>query len=280
MRRRRLLRFLSAALATSAGGGAATAHADAIDNLGGTVVSISESIRVLDGKLKPTAGAGSDVADRRLIDAQVLYELKNYESAALILLDLVEKYPQAQVYPEALFFLADSLFLKRDFLSSRRYFEKIIAIGPSEKRYPEALQRLIELSLYTGDYTPVDGYIAKLQGLPTAQQRPSVPYVKGKYYYFRHKFDDADASFKEISAGHVYWFHSQYFVGAGLVARGKLAEAIAVYEGILRSDARTDSQKRISELAHLALGRIYYDRGQLTNAAREYAKIPLRSTTR
>src|SRR5207302_9543500 len=103
-----------------------------VNGLGSKVLEIGEHIRNLDTKLKPPPGPGPDVADRRLVDAQVLYELKNYEGASLICLDLVEKYPNTVVYPEALFYLADSLFLKRDFLSSRRYFEKIVAIGPSD----------------------------------------------------------------------------------------------------------------------------------------------------
>ena len=44
---------------------------------------------------------------------------------------------------EALYYLADSLYLKRDYLSSRRFFEKIVEAGPGGARYQESLQRLI-----------------------------------------------------------------------------------------------------------------------------------------
>ncbi len=253
------------------------ASADEVDTLGAKVLEIEARVRELSVELKAPPPEGPELADRRLIDAQVLYELKNYEAASIILLDVVQKFPQSPAYPEALYFLADSLFLKRDFLSSRRYFEKTVELGPSNKRYQEALQRLIELSLYTGDYTPVDGYIAKLQEMPPGRQLASVPYVKGKYYYFRQRFDDALAAFKEIGTDHKYWFHAQYFVGATLVAQGKLVDAINVFDGLLKVEAKTDSQKRIAELAHLALGRIYYDRGQFTNATTEYSKISQKS---
>jgi tetratricopeptide (TPR) repeat protein len=254
------------------------ALADEVDSLGGKVVEIEARIRELETELKPTAEKeGPEIADRRLIDAQVLYELKNYEAASIILLDVVQKYPDSMAYPEALYFLADSLFQKRDFLSSRRYFEKIVQVGPSNRRYQEALQRLIELSLYTGDYTPVDGYIAKLAELPKGNQLPSVPYVKGKYFYFRQRWDDALGAFKDIAPGHKYWFHSQYFVGATYVAQGKLIEALQVFDAILKTDAKTDSQKRIAELSHMAIGRIFYDRGQFTNAKTEYSKISTKS---
>ena len=72
--------------------------------------SSTRKIGDLDGKLKPPPPPGPEIADRRLIDAQVLYELKNYEAASIILFDVVEKYPNSPAYPEALYYLADSLY--------------------------------------------------------------------------------------------------------------------------------------------------------------------------
>jgi tetratricopeptide (TPR) repeat protein len=270
---------LAAAMAASISFSVAVAGADEIDNLGGKVIELDAKIADLDGKLKPPLPPGPEIADRRLIDAQVLYELKNYEAASIILFDVVEKYPSSPAYPEALFYLADSLYLKRDFLSSRRFFEKIIEQGTANRRYQESLQRLIELSLHTGDYSPVDGYIEKLNAMPPGKQLPSVPYVEGKYFFFRQQYDKALAALKVIGPDHVYYFHSLYFVGASQVAMGgdHLADAIMTFGTILKTPAKTDSQKRITELAHLAMARIYYDRGQFTNAITEYQKIGLKS---
>ncbi|HXU73717.1 MAG TPA: tetratricopeptide repeat protein [Polyangia bacterium] len=269
---------IAAALAASSAF-SSLAFADEIDNLGAKVIELDGKIGDLDSKLKPPLPPGPEIADRRLIDAQVLYELKNYEAASIILFDVVEKYPNSPAYPEALYYLADSLFLKRDYLSSRRFFEKIVDQGPSNPRYQESLERLIDLALHTSDYSPVDGYITKLNALPAGKQLPSVPYVEGKYFFFHHEFDKALATLKQIGPDHVYYFHSLYFVGASQVAMGgeHLADAIMTFGTILKTPAKTDSQKRITELAHLALARIYYDRGQFTNALAEYQRIGLKS---
>jgi len=255
------------------------AYGDEIDNLGGKVIELDAKIGDLDAKLKPPMPPGPEVADRRLIDAQVLYELKNYEAASIILYDVVEKYPQSPAYPEALYYLADSLFLKRDYLSSRRFFEKIVEQGPANPRYQESLQRLIDLALHTSDYSPVDGYIEKLNAMPAGKQLPSVPYVEGKYFFFRQQYDKALATLKQIGPDHIYYFHSLYFVGAANVGMGgeHLQDAIMAFGTILKTPAKTDSQKRITEQAHLALARIYYDRGQFTNALDEYGKISTKS---
>jgi tetratricopeptide (TPR) repeat protein len=272
---RRLL-FCGAICAAMASG---VARADEIDNLGGKVIELDARINDLDAKLKPPPPPGPEIADRRLIDAQVLYELKNYEAASIILFDVVEKYPNSAAYPEALYYLADALYLKRDFLSSRRFFEKIVEQGPANPRYQESLQRLIELSLHTGDYSPVDGYIEKLDRTPAGKRLPSVPYVEGKYFFFRQQYDKALSILNTIGPDHIYYFHALYFRGAAHVAKGAQSQpdALMAFGTILKTPAKTDSQKLITELAHMAMARIYYDRGQFTNAVEEYGKISTKS---
>lgn len=271
--------LLAAALAAWTAWPVAFARGDEIDNLGAKVIELDQKIGDLDAKLKPPMPPGPEIADRRLIDAQVLYELKNYEAASIILFDVVDKYPTSAAYPEALYYLADSLFLKRDYLSSRRFFEKIVDQGPSNPRYQESLQRLIDLALHTSDYSPVDGYIAKLNAMPPGRQLPSVPYVEGKYFFFRQQYDKALETLKQIGPDHIYYFHALYFVGAANVGLGgdHLADALLAFATIVKTPAKTESQKRITELAHMAMARIYYDRGQFTNAFAEYSKIGLKS---
>jgi len=301
---RRLRLGLAAVAAASSISLSAPVSADEVGELGGKVTEIDARVNEITSALKPPAEPGPELAERRLIDAQVLYELKNYEAASIILFDVVEKYPTSKAYPEALYYLADSLYLKRDFLSSRRFFEKIVDVGTVNPRYPEALQRLIELSLHTGDYSPVDGYIAKLDAVAVQKQLPSVPYVKGKYFYFRRQFDKALEALKVLKPDHIYFFHGTYFIGASLVAEGpeKFDDAINAFSTITKYEQQaldaetkwkadnkdnkkappqpqflTASQKIISELAHMALARIYLERGQLTQSLEEYSRIQQKS---
>ena len=275
---RKLLVGATTAVSLGAGLGAplSLARADEIDTFGQRIIDLEAQVRELDIQLKPQGPTAEGVA-RRLIDGQVLYELKNYEAAATILLDLTEKHPTAPEYPEALYYLADSLYLKRDFLSARRYYEKTVETGPRAKHYQEALQRLIELSLYTGDYAPVDTYLQKLGDLGASDPNSSVPYVKGKYFFFRQRYDDGVSVLSSIPKTSSYWFQAQYFIGACKVAQQKPGEAVQVFDALSKVEAKTDSQKRVQELTHMALGRIYYDQGQLGSATIEYSKISQKS---
>ncbi len=290
-----------AGLATGLAFAPALAHADAVDDASAKLYELDGQLTELDKRLKPPEDEKGQLAERRLIDAQVAYELKNYEAASTILYDLIEKYPTSPSFPEALYYLADSLYLKRDFFSARRFFEKLVDLGPSSGRYQDALQRLIELSLHTGDYGPVDGYLAKLSQLPQGQVLPSVPYVKGKYHYFRKQYEDAISTMRALPATHKYFMHGLYFIGASQVAMGKehFAEALATFDSILKLDvppppvkaadkagAKSNdknatsvpildaAQKLIVELAHLGRARILLDQGQLTAAMEAYTKIP------
>ena len=175
--------------------------------------------------LKLPRGTAADAGHRRTAHARRAgaLQLKNYEAAATILLDVVEKYPNSRAYPEALLLARRIALPGRDFYSSRRYFG---GGGREEHRlepYQEALQRLVELSLYTGDYDPVDGYLARLAEPAAGAKEPPMPYVRGKYYYFRRKLDDATQVFASIPQTNPYYFQARYFIATIQVAQGELA---------------------------------------------------------
>ena len=92
-----------------------------------------------------------DIRDRRVLDAQVLFSLKNYEEAATILLDVVEKYPNSRAHDDALFLLGESLYQGRDVFSARRYFEQFVSKKTGSRQEQDALQRLVEISRVTGE---------------------------------------------------------------------------------------------------------------------------------
>ena len=195
-----------------------------------------------------------------------------------MLYDIVEKHPRSRVYREAVFYLADSLHQKHDFLSARDYFKMVVhEFGEGDKHYQEALQRLIELSLRLHDDTDVKDWLARLDRIPQGQRSDAAPYVRGKYAYFSGNHDEALTLFGNIAKGSKYYFQARYFMGTAHVARKDLAPAAKVFGELLKEPARTKAEKRIVELAHLALGRLHYEREQLSEAVDEYLKIGRRS---
>jgi len=251
------------------------ARAD-VNKLRAEVADLEQLAKNLGVRYRTQVAGTEQVAEHRLVDAQVLYTLQDYTRAAILLFDYVSKYQNTRGYPEALFYLADSLYHKRDYLSARRYFEVIVR-QVRGKYYQEALQRLVELSLRTGDSTNVNEYLSALANIPPHMLQPSVPYVRGKYYYFKNQPDAALASFRAIAEGATYFMHAQYFIGAALVQKGDHAGALQLYQSLLRINPKTDAERHIRDLTHLALGRLLYEKGKIKEAIDMYSRISRKS---
>lgn len=228
-------------------------------------------------RTRPKEGSSAELAQRRLTDAQVLYTLRNYEAAATILFDLVDRYQKTPSYADALFYLADSLYLKRDHLASRRFFEKLVELQPPHPRYQEALERLVEISLHLQSFENTERWLERLAQVPREQALASVPYVRGKYYFIKKDYDKAREALSPILPQSPYYFQARYFLGAARVARGELQEALSEFLQVVQLKPRSDEEKRLLELSHLALGRIYYEQGQTSKAQEEYLQISQKS---
>jgi len=260
---------------------AVPAHADETDKMGGKLVSYEAEVKQIGAAVRSTKSFKThhdDVSERRLINAQVAFGIGNYDDAAIMLYDLVEKGPGSRSYDEAVYFLAESLFQKKDYMGARNYFLKLLDdVGAKSDYYQQALERLIELSLKLHDDTDVASYLSALASIPADQQRSSVPYVRGRYQYFSGDYAGAVQSFDEIKSTSDYFVRSRYFAGAAHVALGDLAAASKIYENLIRRQPKDDTDRRVVELSHMALGRIFYERDQASQAVDQYLMVSRKS---
>jgi tetratricopeptide (TPR) repeat protein len=223
-------------------------------------------------------GPSLDTADRHLVEAQVAYGMGNYADATVLLYDIVEKFPNSRAWPDAVFYLADSLYQKKDNLTARKYFHVIIEKqGDKSPHFQKALERLIELSIRLQDTARVPEYLALIDKIPQGSQLASVPYVRGKYLYFDGKLDEALKLFEGIPATSKHHFQAKYFAGTIHVAKGQLAPAAKEFHALTKLPGVTKTEKKIVELAHLALGRVHYERNQPREAIDHYLMIGRRS---
>jgi len=253
------------------------ARADEVDDYTRKLIDIDQRVHLMTLEFKESPTPSPDMADRRVVDAQVLFTLKNYEEAATILIDVVEKYPGTRAYDDALYLLGEALFQAHDTYTSRHYLEMAVAKNDGSRPEQQALQRLVEISLRTGDYEHIDGYLTRLQNVPAANMEPTVPYVRAKYYFFRNRLDDAMATFSSIPPTNPYFFQARYFIATIQVKRGDLAGGSITFDGILKQQAPDDAGKEIQDLSRMAIGRILYERSQFDKAIEMYGSIPRQS---
>src|SRR5688500_12567374 len=103
---------------------AAPAAAQNLDAVARRLATLETQANDLERLVRPPVGppqGDPEAIERRLIQAQVAYGVGRFADAALLLYDIVEKYPSSRSYPEALFYLADSLFGKGDNQLARDY---------------------------------------------------------------------------------------------------------------------------------------------------------------
>lgn len=98
----------------------------------------------------------------RLNDGQLLFIMKDYDRAAMALLDVVDD-PKNRAHPayrDALFYLAESLFALRNYRPAAQYYAEVSTSGTPGQRQ-QSVARLLEIALATHDAAAAQTYLAR-----------------------------------------------------------------------------------------------------------------------
>jgi tetratricopeptide (TPR) repeat protein len=264
------MRFLIAA-AVLAVAAPRVAAADG-DDLAHKLAAYENEARLLGTDLpKPDQLTGP--AGRRLVDAEVSYALGDYDTAALVLFDLVGKLQGADA-EAATYYLAEALLQKGDRGAARTYFKQVTASGNvSSKYYQPALERLVEIAIAQRDNEGVDDALGALDRISAGLRLPSVPYVRGKYAFSQGKYDEALAFFADVPRPSDYEAQAAYYTATTQVAKKDLAKATDLFTDLINRKPRTSNDRRVIELGQLALGRLYYEREQPSKSIDSYLLV-------
>lgn len=222
-----------------------------------------------------TRQSASYVIDR-LTDGELYYRLRDYVTASIIFLDIVENHRNSRSYSDALFLLGDSLYLAGDYYGAKTRFAEVLDHwnDPSFRQYVQrALGRLIEISIRTRSFEGVEEYFARLNQIPPAELEASTNYVRAKFLFFRDNLDAARQAFESVAPQSPYYPHARYFIGVILTKQQQYPQAIEAFRRVVRIQAETDEHKKVLDLARLALGRLYYETDNLDRAVEAYQGV-------
>ncbi|MBL8914513.1 MAG: tetratricopeptide repeat protein, partial [Archangium sp.] len=229
----------------------------------------------------------SDEAARlqRFSDGEIQYLLNDYSTAAVLFYDLVanKDFQKSPRYPDALFYLADSLYQQKNYLGSRLYLRQLLALKAGH--YREALARYLEIAGRLNEFTGIDDYINQARGLSGGALPPELTYVYAKWMFRRQDLAVADRVnrsrpiFQVLAGDQTGPFHVQaaYFIGVGYVRLKQWDQALAQFLAVTQSAARDDKERAVKELAELSMGRVYFEVGKYDEAIDRYARIPQQS---
>ncbi len=234
--------------------------------------------------------------EERLTDGELFFRLQDYVRASVIFTDIVDNHKKHRAYPDALFLLAESLFHAGDYLGARAHFRQVIAGAqvPAYRAYiARSLGRLIEIAIHIQNFDGVDGYFDQLSRLPPSEVQAATNYFRAKYLYSLAiqraesvegdvegaavdvaRLEQARAAFEAVGANSPYYKQARYFLGVIAILRGQLPQAAELFGGMLRTRPKDEQQRRIQDLAKLAVGRLRYELRELDQAIAAYQAVP------
>lgn len=209
---------------------------------------------------------------RRLVDAQVAFSIGDYNTAALALFELASTPGPDQ--ETATYYLAESLFQKRDRGAARTYFGQVVASNNVASRYYQpSLVRLIEIAIAQQDLEEAQPHVSALDRLSPGLRQPVVPYVRGKLAFADGKYDEALAYFQDVPKGSEYELQAAYYMGTTNVAKKDLNKARGIFADLIERRPKTARDRRVIELSQLALARIHYELDQPSKAIDAYLLV-------
>jgi tetratricopeptide (TPR) repeat protein len=251
-------------------------------------------------EIEKAKGAGMTV-EQRLANGELLYRTKDYTRAGVVFSEIIEEYPDTPSYPDALFLRGETYYASKEYLSARRDYHQLVQRGTEPRFQPyfgKALARLVDVSLRINDLSGLDEVFARMNQVPPAQVDAGLTYAKGKAYYARQQYNDAQQTFASVQNGTPYTHQARYFqgliamrlarpVGAASPAPGAAApsppspgaasanykQAIEAFRAVTELPPDTDEHRHVIDLAWMAIGRLFYEMEQYQQASEAYAKV-------
>ncbi len=253
------------------------------------VTAIGEQVRTLRGQLsqiRPQIGQPERIAleysfASAFVDARYLFFYESYDAVIQALLPLVEddRHRANGGYAEAVYMLAESLFLERDLLMAGHYYERL-AEDPTHSL--DAARRRIEIAVAMGRFDELERLYRDLERRAGTAMDDDVSYVRGKALYFQGRYADAVNAFGAVRPSADVYELARYFTGVAMARMDQLEPAYAEFTGVLErlgepSAEDSDTVVDLRELSRLAQGRIHYENSAWLEAIDAYILVPRQS---
>ncbi|MGK3986645.1 tetratricopeptide repeat protein [Sorangium sp. So ce136] len=259
------------------------------------ISSVSSGLGAIQAAIQKSRGEERTPA-QRIADAALLMGSRDYERAANVLNQVVEKYPDhPTAFPDALSMLGETYFRSKQYLSARRVFQRIVASG-AEPRFAayqaKALGRLVDICLRIKDYDALDAIFASMNSVPSGTAGSALSYARGKGLYVKKDFGGAKAALGAVDPQSEYFHQARYLLGLiavkeatpppeplkegdapPAVPKTRYVAAIDQFQRVTQLPADTPEHRRVIDLAWLAIGRLFYEADQWAQAVQAYGHI-------
>jgi tetratricopeptide (TPR) repeat protein/dephospho-CoA kinase len=241
-----------------------------------------------------TLSQGSRSPEQLIADAELLMNSKDYDRAAAMLNQIIEKYPDhPTAYPDGLSLLGETYFRSGQMWSAKRIFKKIIDSGePRFSTYvPKALARLVDVAMRKRDDQTLEEVLAYIDKAPS-NATSLVAYARGKALLVKKNYADAKTVLGAIDDKSPYVHQARYLLGLIAVKEAtpppvvvpegddpprvppqRYAAAIDLFNKVTQLPGDTEAHKEVIDDAWLAIGRLFYETDQLAQAVQAYNHV-------
>ena len=237
---------------------------------------VEASLRALQEDFSNRKGLmGSAEARMRYKEAVYYYLMSEYGKAARAFFTLVESgaLSDKALLADSEWYLGESLFEMGNFTLAEEAYKYIIDQGFSHPLFADAVRRQLEVYGITGQadrfFSLYQNYVVSNRVQPT----DLIVYTLAKSFYRQDDLLRAKSLFTDIQPDSPLYAKSRYFLGTVRVVEENLPGAIEEFNKVTEVSADDESLKEVLELAHLALGRLYFETGELDASSENYQRI-------
>lgn len=243
-----------------------------LNNIGSTIAVNANSISNLVAEIQhfPT--------EKRLVDGDLFFEMKDYEKASVLYMDLIQNptFSQNNNYHRVLFRLGESLFQIRNLVSARKYL-KMVATPSAGQYLNSAIARLFEIAIQTKDFSGFDQYERLIESGGVFGV-PELLYSYGKFLYHKGDLKKAEEMFLRVPVNSPPYSRARYFVGVIQSSTGRLDAALESFTISANQECVTDEDREVKAFATQAVGRIYFELGKYQEAISTFKKVDTKSS--
>ncbi len=234
-------------------------------------------IAVLTFSVAPSASAQS------LDNGLELFDDEEFEDAALTFYDVAARDPDANKRNEALVYLALTLQRMGLWAPASFYFQVILEDGPSNRRFLNAVEQLLEIQETYRDHVFVADLLDKnfdsraFANLPKGSRIDQINYLMGEFNLRRGKVRNAQRFLEFVRVESAYYGKAQYLLGLVALRQGDPQAAVGHFGAVVTSipgDSSDDDATRLRQLAVLAEARAQYGLGNYEAALEGFERVP------
>jgi tetratricopeptide (TPR) repeat protein len=245
--------------------------------------------------------------EQRIANGELLYRSKDYPRAVVVFSEILEEFPDTPAYPDALWLRGETFYAQKEYLSARRDYRAIVDRGTEPRFSPyfgKALGRLVDVCLRIGDLKGLDEVFAKINQVPPSQVDDGLNYAKGKAYYWKQDYGQAQSALSAIPNGSAYTHQARYYQGMVAMRQARPAtppappsaslpaaqqnqpatdttvratvnykQAIETFKIATELPPDTEEHRHVIDLSWMAIGRLHYEMENYVSAAEAYSRV-------